>query len=142
MTDPAAESFGPSPRWRRTLFILIGLAAVVALIWRQLPSGAYPTDLTRIGQGRPAVVLAHDANHTGGFAAMELMNVVRGDHAGQVEFLVAHLGLADGQAFASRHGARDGTVLLFDGRGQRVGAVDQPQTAGELRQAMASAFGR
>ncbi|WP_088279012.1 hypothetical protein [Ideonella sp. A 288] len=124
------------------MFTLIALGAIVALIWRQLPSGAYPTDLTRIGQGRPAVVLAHDSNHTGGFAVMELMNAVRGDHDGQVEFLVAHLGLAEGKAFASRHGARDGIVLLFDGQGKRVGALDQPQTTDELRQAMASAFGR
>jgi len=73
-------------------------------------------------------------------AVMELMNGIRGDYAEQVEFLVAHLGMADAQEFASRHAARDGTVLLFAGDGSRVGVLHQPRSTGELHRALAQAF--
>jgi hypothetical protein len=106
------------PRWSKPALSLLFVAIVASLIWSQLPGAAYPTDLSRIGAGRPALVLAHDANHVGGMEVMELMNAVRPDYAERVEFLVAHLGMADGRAFAERHAAADGTVLLFatDGR--------------------------
>ncbi len=132
---------GAWPKWRRFLLGLLVSVGVAGFLWSQLPSGAYPTDLSRIGDGRPAVVLAHDANYGGGMAVMELMNDIRGDYAEEVEFLVAHLGMADAQEFASRHAARDGTVLLFAGDGSRVGVLHQPRSTGELRQALVQAFG-
>jgi hypothetical protein len=69
------------------------------------------------------------------------MNVIRDDYAGEVEFLVAHLGMQDGQTFASRHAARDGSVMLFSAKGELVATLHQPQTADALRQALAQAFG-
>lgn len=138
------ETPGPAgawPKWRKLLLIVLIALPVASFIWSQLPSGAYPTDLSRIGAGRPAVVLAHDANYAGGMAVMELMNDIRGDYAEQVEFLVAHLGMADAREFASRHAATDGTVLLFAGDGRRVSVMHQPQSTGELRQALSQAFG-
>lgn len=128
-------------RWSKLMITLLVVASVGSVVWSQLPRGAYPTDLSRIGAGRPALVLAHDANYASGMAVMELMNAIRDDYAGQVEFLVAHLGMAEGQAFASLHAARDGTVLLFAGDGTRVSILNQPQTVGELRRALDTAFG-
>ena len=72
---------------------------------------------------------------------MELMNVIRADYEGRVDFLVAHLALDEAQVFAARHGASDGTVLLFSGDGQRVGLLRHPQTIEELRGALDRAFG-
>lgn len=129
------------PRWSKWLLTLLVVAAVGSLIWSQLPRGAYPTDLSRVGAGKPALVLAHDANFAAGMAVMELMNVIRDDYAGEVEFLVAHLGMQDGHAFASRHAARDGSVLLFSADGELVDTLHQPQTVDALRQALAQAFG-
>lgn len=138
--NPTSRS-GPWPRWSRFLITLLVVAGVGSLIWSQLPRGAYPTDLSRIGKGRPALVLAHDANYASGMAVMELMNAIRNDYTERVDFLVAHLGMPDGAAFASRHSARDGTVLLFDADGTRIGTLHQPQSVGELRQALDTAFG-
>jgi hypothetical protein len=87
------------------------------------------------------MVLAQDANDSGGMAVMALLNTLRDDCGGQVEFLVAHLGMADARQFASRHAARDGTVLPFAAAGRPLGVLHQPQSTAELRQALAAAFG-
>ena len=129
------------PRWSKWLITLLIMAGVGSLIWSQLPRGAYPTDLSRVGAGKPALVLAHDANFAAGMAVMELMNVIRDDYAGEVEFLVAHLGIPEGQAFAGRYAAGDGSVLLFSATGALVGTLHQPQTVDALSQALAQVFG-
>ena len=128
------------PRWRKLLLTLLIFVAVGSLIWSQLPRGAYPTDLTRVGAGLPALVLAFDMNYTGGSEVMELMNDIRADYAGRIEFLVANLGMADGQAFADRHAAGDGTGLLFDAAGARIGALHRPRGVNELRHALDQAL--
>jgi hypothetical protein len=117
------------------------IAAAVVLAWSQLPKGSYPTDLSSIGQGQAAVVLAMDSHYLAGAAVMNLMHDVRAEYGHSVHFLVASLALPDGQAFAARHQASDGTVLLFDARGQRVAVLHAPQTQQELRQAVRDAFG-
>lgn len=137
----ATPSKPPLSPWRKRLFIILFIAGVSSFIWSQLPGGGYPTDLSQIGTGRPALVLAHDSNYAGGMAVMYLMNEIRHDYAGRVDFLVAHLGMADGQEFARRHGARDGVVLLFSADGQNVSVLHQPQSIDELRLALKQAFG-
>lgn len=134
-------SNNPASRWRKRLFTILFIAGISSLIWSQLPGGAYPTDLSKIGNGRPALVLAQDSNYASGMEVMELMNEIRHDYTERVDFLVAHLGMADGQEFARRHGARDGVVLLFSGDGQNVSALHQPQSIDELRRALNQAFG-
>ncbi|MCU0933543.1 MAG: hypothetical protein MUE86_03675 [Thiobacillaceae bacterium] len=131
-----------APRWRKPIVVVLLFAIVGALVWSQLPRGAYPTDLSSVGTGRPALVLAFDMNYSGGAAAMELMNVIRSDYAQRVDFLVAHLGLAEGQAFAERYRAGDGTVLLFAGNGDLVDRLHHPRGVEELRQALDAAFSR
>lgn len=142
MKEATTRRAGTGIRWRKLLFVTLFLGLIGGLIWNQLPRGAYPTDLSRIGAGRPAVVLAQDANYLGGMEVMELMNVVRGDYAERVEFLVAHLGLQQAREFAKLHAASDGTVLLFAGDGRRVSVLHQPRSVGELRLALDQAFGR
>lgn len=140
IATPAGPRSGPS-RGRRRVAVLLVLLAAGALIWSQLPSGRFPTDLSRVGMGRPAVVLTQDASYISGMEVMEMMNEVRAQHGSQVEFLVAHLGLPDAQQFAAQQGAVDGTVLLFAGDGRRVAVLHQPKTADELRAAIVQAFG-
>lgn len=141
MNDATDPSAGRWPRRLKWPLILLGLIGVGALLWQALPGGAYPTDLSRVGAGRPVLVLAHDTNYVGGAEVMELMNGIRTDYAGRVDFLVAHLAMADAQAFAARHAASDGTVLFFAADGRRVGVLYKPKSADELRSAMTQAFG-
>lgn len=142
MNDKATSNRSkPWPRWSKFVLTALFMTSVGAFVWSQLPKGSYPTDLSRIGAGRATVVLAQDANYAGGMAVMELLNTVRGDYAERVEFLVAHLGMADGQEFARQHAAHDGTVVLFAGDGSRLQTLHQPKSADELRVALNQAFG-
>ncbi len=82
-----------------------------------------------------------DGNYATGASVMELLNDVRHDFADSVQFLVASMALPNGQAFAHQHQVGDGTVLLFDVKGQRVAMLYAPQTQGELRQFLQQALG-
>lgn len=139
--ESSTHSDRPSSRWQKRLFAAAFLVGVFSFIWSQLPDGGYPTDLSKIGTGRPSLVLAHDSNYTGGMEVMSLMNEIRHDYAERVDFLIAHLGMDDGQSFARHYGARDGVVLLFSGDGKNVSTLHQPQSIDELRRALNQAFG-
>ena len=141
MNPPLPQPTRRASRWIKWPLTLLALGVVAVLLWRQLPGAAYATDLSRVGAGHATLVLAQDSNYVGGAEVMELMNGIRTDYAGRVEFLVAHLAMADAQAFAERHAARDGTVLLFAGDGRRVGVLHHPRSQDELRRALAEAFG-
>jgi hypothetical protein len=130
------------PRWARVVITVLVLLAGGALILSQLPRGAFPTDLSRIGQGQPVLVLARDISFVAGGEVMDLMTRIRPEYAGRVEFLVAHLGHPEGQAFARRFDARDGSVILFAGDGSLRLQLLAPQTADELRRALDTAFPR
>lgn len=141
MTQDTPQAARPPTRWFKWPLIALALGAVMVYIWQQLPGAAYPTDLTRVGAGTPTLVLAHDANYVGGTEVMVHMSELRASYAGRVDFLVAHLQMPDGAAFARRHGAQDGTVLLFGADGRQLGLLDQPNDE-QLRRALAQAFGR
>lgn len=138
MSEPT--SLDRSPRWRKPLLTLLIIAAIGTLVWSQLPRGSYPTDLNLVGEGRPALVLAYDVNYAGGMEVMELMNVVRTEYTDRVQFLVAHLGTPDGQAFANRHRAGDGTVMTFAGDGAHIETFHLPRTHDELRRVIDGAL--
>lgn len=121
------------PRWARWLLFTVFFGAVGALVWSQLPRGAYPTDLSRIGKGRAALVLAYDISSMGGMTVMGLMDTVRGEFADRVEFLVADLGEPSGSGLAGRFGAGNGSVMLFSGSGSHVLTMHVPPDADTLR---------
>jgi hypothetical protein len=135
---PAPEL--PSP-WRRRLITLGIVATLGAFVWSQLPDSSYPTDLSRIGQGQATVVLTMESHYLEGASVMHLLHDVRDEFGDSVQFLVASLSRPDGRAFAARHGAIDGTVVLLDAAGRRVGLLRRPQTQEELRRAVREAFG-
>jgi len=130
----------PPKRWIKWLLILLLLTSASAFIWQQLPGAGYSTDLTRVGAGQPTLVLAQHGHYVGGAEVMELMNSIRSEYIGRVEFLVANLQMPDGRAFAERHAAGDGTVMLFDRDGRRLGLLHQPTSSAQLRGALAQAF--
>lgn len=114
--------------------ILIGIFGM--LVWQQLPRG-FDTDITRVGNGQPAVVLAFENHSLLGMEVMDLLNAIRDDYEHHVAFLVADLGTPQGQAFARRHEARDGTVLLFSGDGTRIDTIVAPEDEQSIRDRLA-----
>ena len=131
--DRGAIAISGTPRWMKALITTAIIIAAAVLIFTQLPKGAFSTDLSRIGQGTPALVIARDINYVSGGEVMELINGMRPEYGAQVEFLVAHLGRPDGREFARRHGAGDGTVVLFAGDGSRLSTLHAPETEDEVR---------
>lgn len=134
MTAP--HSAKGRPRWGKWLLYIAVFGAVAVLIISQLPRGAYPTDLTRVGAGKPALVLAYDIQSSGGMTVMGLLDTVRGEYADRVEFLVAPLGEPNGQDFAERYRAISGSVMLFSGTGTHVRTIHNAPDADVLRQAL------
>jgi len=123
--------------WQVKGLIYLAITGLVAaLIWSQLPRVAYPTDLTRIGQGRPAMVLAYDISSMGGMEVMGMMDRLRPAYEDRIDFLVAPLGAPHGQAFGERHGAVNGTVVFFSAGGAAVGTMRFPFDVALLQQAL------
>lgn len=136
----AAHELRPAGRLRRTVVALLIVAVAGAVLWSQLPRTGFSTDLSLIGAGRPALVLAFDHFYVAGGEMMVHLDTLRGEYGERVEFLVADMSTPEGRDFARRQGVGDGTALLFDHRGARVAALLPPQDAVALRQALEAAF--
>jgi hypothetical protein len=134
--DNKTEPTPKKPRWHRVLITVGVVVGALALLVSQLPRGAFSTDLSGIGQGTPALVVARDKNYLAGAEVMDLVNTIRPEYEGRVAFLAAHLGHPDGQAFARRHDMEDAVVVIFDADGSPTGRLIIPQTADELRAAL------
>lgn len=123
----------PLATWKKWLIYTIVLSASAILIWTQLPERPYPTDLNLVGKGKPALVLIYDANNAGGMMTMELLAPLRDEYGDQVEFLVASLGLPDGQAFAKHYRISSGAVAFFLADGTHSSTMRAPESTPELR---------
>jgi hypothetical protein len=123
-------------RMRKWLIYLAIIGGVLALVWSQLPRSPYSTDLARIGQGQPALVLAYDIQSMGGMEVMGMMDDLRGAYAERIAFLVAPLGAPHGQAFGTRFGATNGSVVMFSATGSLVGTLHLPANTAELQKAL------
>jgi len=129
-------------RTRKWLISLAFAGGVIALIWSQLPRTPYSTDLARIGQGQPALVLAYDMQSMGGMAVMAMMDDLRGEYAERIAFLVAPLGAPNGRAFGERFGVVNGSVVLFSARGAAVATLHLPASTAELQKALEGLLAR
>ncbi len=77
-------------------------------------------DLSRVGNGVPAVVQIHDPNCASCVALQrEARSAMREFDESELQFLVADITNAQGRTLASAHGVSNVTLLLFDGDGKR-----------------------
>ena len=127
------------PGWAKVVITLVVIVGAGALIFTQLPRGTFSTDLSRIGQGTPALVVARDISFVAGEEVMSLLNGMRPEFADRVEFLAVNLGNPQAQGFARQHRMQDGTVVLFSGDGTRIGVLGRPSTQREVRQLLGAA---
>lgn len=118
----------------RTLIIVASTLLIGAVLWLLLPKGSFSNDLTRIGQGQPALVMLREVHVMGGDRVMEQMQLIHAEFQDSVEFLVVHTGHPDGQAFAADHNISDGSLVLFDAQGQVLGRSARPESPDALRQ--------
>jgi hypothetical protein len=96
-------------------------------------------DLTRIGNGIPAVVQIHDPECAICTALQkEAREAVSNFDSDKLQFLVANIRQTKGRNLAIKHGVRHITLLLFDGKGNRKGILRGPNTAEFLTDAYRS----
>lgn len=129
-------------RLRKWLIYTAISIGVLTLVWSQLPRSPYSTDLSRIGQGQPALVLAYDIQSMGGMAVMGMMDDLRGEYADRIAFLVAPLGAPKGQAFGRQFGLDNGSVVLFSPQGVAVNTVHLPADTAALKLALDNLLAR
>lgn len=141
MNQAKQTAAAASPRKRIIKWVVAAFFTALALVAvMNLPRG-YSDDLSRIGKGKAALVLVRDKNAVQTFDLMEVMNGIRDQYAGQVEFLLTDFNTPQGRAFMAAHKAARATLVLLDANGTLVNVIYPPQTAGSLQQELAVVLG-
>ena len=121
-------------------WIVIGLLLLlIAIVVMNLPRG-YSDDLSRIGKGKTALVLVRDKFAVQSFDLQEVMNGIRDQYSGQVEFLLTDSDTPEGRAFITANNAARVTLVVLDANGKMVNVLHPPQTAESVQQALADAL--
>ena len=119
-------------KWLAVVFFVV-LAAVAVM---NLPRG-FSDDLSRVGKGKAAIVFVRDKNAVQTFGLLEVMNGLRDQYAGQVEFLLTDFDTPQGRAFMAANEAPRVTMVLLDVDGKKIKILYPPQTAESLQQEIA-----
>jgi len=135
MSEVEAQSPASARKIKWAVFGLLVL--LVAIVVMNLPRG-FSDDLSRIGQGKAAVVLVRDKNAVESMNLMNLLDSIRGQYAGRVEFLLTDYDTPEGRAFIAANNAAPITLVLFDAGGKQVKVLAAPQTAANLQQEIAA----
>ena len=116
--DPGRRSFLDFARgWG---VITIGAGAVGWYLVDDMVATAREFDLSKIGNGVPAVVQVHDPNCPICRSLQKEVRAAMDDFADdELQYLVANIKHEDGRALARAHDVPHVTLLLFDGGGER-----------------------
>jgi len=121
--------------------LTVGVIVVLLVIaFLMLPKG-FSDDLSRIGQGSNVVVLTHNKEAVQSLDLMALLDKVRSDYAGQIEFLVVDIDTEAGKSFMEHEQIGGSALLLFDPDGTRRGVLMSVRDEQTLRAALDNAFG-
>ena len=96
------------------------------------------TDISLIGQGKPAIVLGYENYSPAGGQALSLLRKVRSGYDTRLEFIVADLGTPRGREFADRHQLQDGLAVFLDINGQPLQVTRIPSQEIELQRLLDS----
>ncbi|MEM9724496.1 MAG: hypothetical protein AAF909_03415 [Pseudomonadota bacterium] len=118
--------------------IALGVGGVGYWIGADIVTQRWEQDLTRIGDGSPAIVQVHDPNcpecaalQSAVRTALAALEAEFG--ADRLTYLVANITTQRGRAFANSHGVRHVTLVLLDGEGARRQVITGVQSAQMLR---------
>lgn len=138
--NQAKQTVAAAPRKRMIKWLVVAFFAALAVVAvMNLPRG-YSDDLSRIGKGKAALVLVRDKNAVQTFDLMEVMNGLRDQYAGQVDFLLTDFDTPQGRAFMAANKAARVTLVLLDANGKLVNVLYSPQTPESLQQEIAVAL--
>lgn len=127
--------------WTGVGITIVIIAAVAALLVFNSPQG-FDADLSKIGNGKPALVLVYDPNLVVTGEQVHEMNIIRGEWEAQVQFLVADMGHPETKHFLAEHNVGPAALLIFDADGALSKVLRAPVAADELTQHINLALGR
>ena len=118
----------------------VSLVALVAIGYFALVGVGKPisTDLSVIGQGKPALVLAYENYSPAGGEALNRLRQVKSDYDSRLDFVVADLGTPQGLAFANRYQLSDGQAIFLKQDGKPLKVTSIPADERELRRRLES----
>ena len=124
----------------KTAVTAVSLIALVAIGYFALMGSGKPisSDLSVIGQGKPALVLAYENYSPAGGEALNRLRQVKSDYDSRLVFVVADLGTPQGRAFAKRHQLFDGQAIFLKQDGIPLRITSIPADEGELRRRLES----
>jgi hypothetical protein len=102
------------------LFVLVIAALLFSTRYFLQPMN---TDLSVVGQGRPALVLAYENFSPDSGAALNQLNRIRDDYEPHMAFAVADLGAPQGQTFAQKYNLFNGAAVFLSAEGKPIRVV-------------------
>jgi len=96
------------------------------------------SDLSIIGQGKPALVLAYTNFSPASGDALNRLRQIRSDYDSRLDFVVADLGAPQGRAFAKRYQLAEGQAVFLKQDGQPLEVTSIPADEQELRSRLES----
>lgn len=137
-SKPLTKSVDRRGALGRLQFAGLGLALLAGGGWwffSEVNASIDEMDLSRIGNGIPAVVQVHDPQCPQCTALQKEARVaVSTFDTDELQYLVANLRQDEGAAFANAHGAQKVTLILFDAAGKRRSILRGPHTAERLKE--------
>ncbi|GJM05371.1 MAG: hypothetical protein DHS20C09_13620 [marine bacterium B5-7] len=119
-----------------TNFVIILVICVILVAAAMLLPKGFSEDLSIIGKGSVVVVLTHDKNSVNGMEMMDLLNKVRSDYKGKVDFLAVDVNSPKGQAFIQQQRVGTIVLVLFGPDGSRGDVIGGDIGEQELRSAL------
>ncbi len=92
------------------------------------------SDLSIVGKGRPALVMAYENFSPDGGEALNRLRAIRSDYDAQLDFVIADLGTPQGREFASRHEIGDSQAVFLLPNGEPLQRTVIAHDEQELRQ--------
>lgn len=108
---------------KKAVIATLSTGLVILVAWlaiTQMSGRPMSTDLSQVGQGQPAVVLAFENYSPASMEAISQLNRLRGDYEPELQFLVADLGTPDGRAFSAGIGLSPASAVLLDSKGAPI----------------------
>ncbi|MDX2504926.1 MAG: hypothetical protein QNL62_10690 [Gammaproteobacteria bacterium] len=96
------------------------------------------SDLSIIGQGKPALVLAYENFTPTSGDALNRLRQVRSDYDARLDFVAADLGTPQGRAFANRYKLVGGQAVFLKRDGQPLEVTSIPVDEQALRSRLES----
>lgn len=122
--------------------IVIGLGVVFALaigVWTYL-SSTFTSDVSRIGNGKPAIALVFDDSDSTSINLRYGYRKLGSEYKDSVEFIMINVRSPIGIEFTHKTKAKIGTALYYDGAGNQLMVLEGPTDVMTLSESIKNTF--